>query len=77
MGAMRMSGLKFLLAIVSIDQWDNESNNNNHNNSPRLEVCLSPGELAHTFSVLQGAANMDSDPNVRKLAVHILSAMRP
>jgi hypothetical protein len=76
MGAMRMSGLKFLLAIVSIDQWDNDPNHH-RNNSPRLEVCLSPGELAHTFSVLQGAANMDSDPNVRKLAAHILSAMHP
>eukprot|EP00978_Attheya_sp_CCMP212_P011878 scaffold29528_cov85-Attheya_sp.AAC.1 len=52
MGAMRMSGLKFLLAIVSIDQWDNDPNhnNNNHNDSPRLEVvCLSPGELARVL----------------------------
>ena len=66
LGIMRSSGLKLMLAIVTIAaQTDN------------LEMCLSlnPGEFGETISVLRGAANLDANIEVRKLAFNILSAM--
>mmetsp|Transcript_11979 Transcript_11979/g.18031 ORF Transcript_11979/g.18031 Transcript_11979/m.18031 type:complete len:1275 (+) Transcript_11979:1356-5180(+) len=66
LGVMRSAGLKLMLAIVTIAaQTDN------------LEMCLAlnPGEFGETISVLRGAANLDANIEVRKLAFNILSAM--
>jgi len=66
LGVMRSAGLKLMLAIVTIAaQTDN------------LEMCLAlnPGEFGETISVLRGAANLDANIEVRKLAFNILNAM--
>jgi len=65
---MRKAALKLLLALVTIDQMrDGDS----------ISSCLSPGELGKTFTLLNGTANVDTDAEVRALAAHILSGMRP
>jgi hypothetical protein len=64
---MRKAALKLLLALVSIDQLDGFDS---------LPASLGPGELGETFTLLNGTANMDTDPEVRALATHILTGMR-
>jgi hypothetical protein len=66
--ALRVSGLKLLLALVTIDQINEDDT--------VLPNCLGPGELGETFSVLHGVANMDADSEVQRLAVHILGSLK-
>ena len=68
---IRLAGLKLLLAIVSVDQ-KSSSFNDDKSNRDKTESILSPGEMAETLSVLRGAANMDSNQQVRELATHVL-----
>ena len=64
---MRKAALKLLLALVTIDQMDEENS---------ISTCLSPGELGEAFTLLNGTANVDADAEVRALATHILRGMR-
>jgi len=64
--SMRLAALKLILALVSIDQNVFSENGG----------CLSPSEIVETFSVLRGAANVDEEPAMRKLACHILEAIQ-
>jgi hypothetical protein len=64
-GAVRMAGLKLMLAVVTIDQID----------GCRMWACLAPGEIGEAFSVLRGVANLDRDPQVRQLAGQVLGTM--
>jgi hypothetical protein len=66
--ALRVAGLKLLLALVTIDQINEDET--------VLPNCLGPGELGETFSVLHGVANMDADSEVQRLAVHILGSLK-
>jgi len=65
-GSLRIASLKLLLAIASVDQFDK---------SYGMQDCLAPGEMAQIFSILQGAANIDANRDVRKLAAHVLATL--
>jgi hypothetical protein len=65
--ALRVAGLKLLLALVTIDEINEDET--------VLPNCLGPGELGETFSVLHGVANMDADSEVQRLAGHILGLL--
>jgi len=60
---MRIAVFKVLLAIINVDQ------------SPAsrisLNEILAPGEIAHMSSVVRGAANVDEDVDVRKIAAQL------
>jgi len=77
---MRIAGLKLMLAVITIDQLEEEPNDHDNNNDEysrlRLKGCLSPGELGETLSALRGAANVDPDVEIRKLASYLLTAMQ-
>ena len=66
--ALRVAGLKLLLALVTINQISEDET--------VLPNCLNPGELGETFSVLHGVANMDADSEVQRLAAHILGLLK-
>ena len=55
--------MKLLLALVTIDQIGDFSGH------------LGPGELREAVSTISAAANIDSDPDVRSLAGHLVSAL--
>lgn len=72
-GLLRTASLKLLLVITSIDQSGNGSNSDTSFN---VRDCLAPGELAQIFSILRGAANIDTDRGVQALSAHILTALQ-
>ena len=55
--------MKLLLALVTIDQIGDCAGH------------LGPGELREAVSTISAAANIDSDPDVRSLAGHLVSAL--
>lgn len=69
---MRLSALKLMLAIATIDQQNMLDTNQSVEGRNNV---LSPGEMAETLSILQGAANMDSNKKVRELAKHIMASL--
>ena len=60
---LRLAAMKLLLALVTIDQIGDCSGH------------LGPGELREAVSTISAAANIDSDPDVRSLAGHLVSAL--
>ena len=66
-GMMRSMGLKLMLCIVTMAAQ----------NATDLQnlLSLSPGELGETLNILRGAAHMDTNKEVRKLASHIVEAI--
>jgi hypothetical protein len=66
--SLRLAGLKLLLALVTIDQINEDET--------VLLNCLGPGELGETFSALHSVANIDADSEVHRLAGHILRSLK-
>ena len=60
---LKLAAMKLLLALVTIDQIGDFSGH------------LGPGELREAVSTISAAANIDSDPDVRSLAGHLVSAL--
>ena len=69
--SMRVAALKLLVVIVSINQsvMSMDASDSLH------EVCgyIPPSDLIRVLSILRGVANMDENPDVRKVATHLLS----
>ena len=60
--ALRLSGLKLVLAIFTVDQ------------AAESDEFLGPSVIAETCTVLSSVANMDADSQVRELAAGLLRA---
>ena len=62
---MRIAAMKLLLGIITMDQTSSSSS------SSTKFGFLAPGDISRAVSIIRGAANVDEDPNVRKLAIHL------
>ena len=67
--ALRLSGLKLLLAIFTVDQTKvvDES---------EIEECLGPADVSETCTVLNSVANMNTDSEVQEVAAGLLRAFQ-
>jgi hypothetical protein len=65
---LRLSALKLMLAVFSVDQISANGSDPNK--------MLGPGDITQTFAVLNSLANMDTDREVQQLAGHLLQAIR-
>lgn len=66
---LRLASLKVILTVIALDR---ASGANSHEYGRELSGCLSPVEFQRAMSALHGAANVDQDPDVRRLAGEIL-----
>jgi hypothetical protein len=65
---LRLSALKLMLAVFSVDQISANGSDPNK--------MLGPGDITQTFAVLNSLANVDTDSEVQQLAGHLLQAIR-
>lgn len=65
---MRLSSLKLLVLIITLNQGLETSNEDFQNNELGL---LLPSDITQCFSVLNGLANIDENEEVRTLASHL------
>ncbi len=73
--SMRVAALKLLVLIVSISQPSNI--NFTDTGRPRRSSVLEyipPSEMMRALSIIRGLANMDENPDVRKLATQLVSS---
>ena len=63
--AMRVSGFKLLVALVTVDQLTRSKCNS----------FADSDEIGDAVAFLNGACNIDQDEDIRKLAIHFLNAL--
>ena len=75
--SMRVAALKLLVVIVSINQQTliPAADTGDNIGSGLREDCIPPSDLVRAMSIIRGLANMDENPDVRKLATQLLSFM--
>ena len=67
--ALRLAGLKLLLAIFTVDQT-------NAADESEIEECLGPADVSETCTVLNSLANMNTDNEVQEVAAGLLRAFQ-